>query len=786
MFIAGGCLMNVEIIAGLCIAPFFGSHVFVWGSVIGVFMAALSLGYILGGRLAERPQRAFLLSACLFASGILVLLVPWYGRAVCRMLLGFDLPSPLTPLLPLAAAAILFFPPTLFLGILSPLAVKIGARDIPGLGTAVGRLYGWNALGSVAGALVTTFVLVPFLGIRAMLTGCGLVLIASAVGFQAIAAKKEIPKPRPKKPSSPGRLKPVPGLLILVFVCGVVTMSFEVISGAQIAPYFGSSVFAWGSVISVFLTAMTLGYRLGGKMVDRRPSMRRLSAIVVFAGFLLLLIPLVTPALCQSIQAVSLGPRTAMLRPLFAAALLFFLPTLLLAMVAPFSVRLATEKLDTAAGVAGKLYALSTVGNMAGVLTTTFVLIPLLGKTLIFEVAGMVTLFSALLALFFHHRARGLPQPRVMPVAVALAAAAIVIAAKPNLIPLADAGEKVEGTTKGWSIISMKRYGDYVSLRRLVDEAESPYHHIAVIEESRTEPGESIVSDQGKRFEPRLKAEAFSNLRKLKFDRFTQSAVVLHEDGSVRQPLESGATYTDMLHLPFVINPDLRDVLIVGGGGGVTPMVFRQAYPVSIDVVEIDAAVVGMAHKWFALEQDARLRVFVQDGRMFIHNTKKQYDLVIIDVYTAGDRIPFHLTTLEFLLLLRDRLRPDGIVLINLISALKGSKSRLLWAEVKTFRQVFGREHVYVFPEALANTGTPEESRNIMLVATGAGRARLSATEIADSARRMVAERRIPIASIPRHAGRMLTEEEFAALQQDEPLLTDDYAPVDMMMVSLD
>jgi spermidine synthase/MFS family permease len=786
MFITGGCLMNIEVTAGLTIAPFFGSSVFVWGSVIGVFMAGLSLGYAVGGRLAERSQRLLLLSALLLASGLLVLLVPWYGKTVSRLLLGFDAPSSLSPALPLAAAALLYFPPTALLGMISPVAVRIRAKEVRRVGSVVGRLYSWNALGSVAGGLVTTFILAPFLGTRAILTGCALVLIAAAFAVQVRFPKVEPPRHRAKKPPSLSKLKPVPGLLILVFACGVVTMSFEVIAGAQIAPYFGSTVFAWGSVISIFLVAMTLGYRLGGKMVDRRPSMKRLSAIVIVAGFLLLLLPLVTPAVCQAIKTISFGSKANVIRPLFAAGLLFFCPTLLLSMVAPFSVRLATEKLDSVGGVAGRLYALSTLGNMAGVLLTTFVLIPLLGKTRIFETAGMITLLSALFALFSDRRARGLSQPRVIAMLIIALAAGLLTVAKPELIPLADADERVEGTTKGWSILSMKGHGDYFRLRRLIDEAESPYHHIAVIEERAGENGESFVSDQGKRFETLFSPAPFTNLRKLKFDQFTQSSIILDNKAFIRQPLESGTTYTDMLHLPFVFNPDIHDVLIIGGGGGVVPMIFKHAYSVSIDVVEIDPAVVKVARKWFGLEQDAKLRIFVQDGRMFICKTRKLYDLIILDVYTAGDRIPFHLTTHEFLLLLRDRLQPDGIAVINLISALKGSKSQLFWAEFKTFQQVFGADHVYVFPERLSNLGPLEDPRNIILVATGPKRTKLSATEIVESARRLKAEKRIPIASIPQHASRMLTEKELSGLHQDAPLLTDDYAPVDMMMVSLD
>jgi spermidine synthase len=215
-------------------------------------------------------------------------------------------------------------------------------------------------------------------------------------------------------------------------------------------------------------------------------------------------------------------------------------------------------------------------------------------------------------------------------------------------------------------------------------------------------------------------------------------------------------------------------------------MIFRQAYPVSIDVVEIDPAVVKVAEKWFELKGDERLSIFAQDGRMFVHNAGKAYDLVIIDVYTAGDRIPFHLTTREFLLEVKAKLRPQGIVLINLISSLTGAKSDLFWAELKTFQNVFGADHVYVFPESISSPGPLEDSRNIMLMATGPAHKHMTGSEITASARRLVNEKRILIPTIPRHASNMIDSKGLSRIQRDAPILTDDYAPVDMMMMRLD
>jgi spermidine synthase len=785
MFIGGGSLMSLEIIAGLTIAPFFGSSVFVWGSVIGVFMGALSLGYLVGGRLAERSQKPRNLALMLLLSGLTVLLIPWYGGAVCRALLESQLPSSFSVALPFAASLLLYFVPTALLGMITPFAVRLAARNLSGVGAVVGSLYAWNAFGSVTGGLATTFILSTLFGTRAIHAGSALLLIAASVVFWIGVGDGATP---PIVRHAPFRKKsrPFPGLFTLVFTCGVVMMSFEIIAGAQIAPYFGSSVFVWGSVISTFLIAMTLGYRWGGKMVDRRPSVNRLVTIVASAGFLLLLLPMATPSVCETVQSMPFGDRLNILRPLLASFFLFFAPTMLLTMIAPFAVKLSASEVDSVALLAGKLYGLSTLGNVGGILLTVFLFIPLIGKTHTLELTGAISIFSALFALFLHNREKHRSQPRLIPILLVAATAALVSVAKPEATPLADAEERMVGETKGWTIIQAKQHSEYIVLRRLLDHAESPYHTITVFDEKSVEPGQTLVSEQGERFYVRF-TTSHGSRRKLKFDRFTQTSLFLTDDGSaLRRPYESASIYTDMLHLPYVFYPEVQDVLMIGGGAGAVPMIFRQAYPVSIDVVEIDPAVVKVAEKWFGLKGDEKLSIFAQDGRMFVHNAGKEYDLIIIDVYTAGDRIPFHLTTREFLLEVKARLRPQGIVLINLISSLTGSKSALFWAELKTFQNVFGVDHVYVFPESVSNSGPLETSRNIMLIATGPAQKHMTGSEITASARRLVDEKRIPIPTIPRHASNMLDSKALSRIQRDAPILTDDYAPVDMMMMRLD
>jgi spermidine synthase len=785
VFGAGACLMCVEIVGGMAIAPYFGSHVYVWGSVIAVFMGALSVGFVIGGRVADVYPRAWLLPVLTLAAGGLVLVVPLVGADLCRWLLGMNPGPGWNALLPLCAVIALYFLPGMLLGMIVPVAVRIAATALSMVGRVVGKLYALNALGSVAGALAATFLLVPFAGIRAIMFGCGVflvVLAAACLWFERVVPSR----PAVADARSPeAKSAPIAGVRPLVFGCGAVFMSFEVVGGMVIAPYFGSNVYVWGSVITLFLCSLSVGYRVGGLLADRRPRLMTLATIVVAAGVAVLVVPFVAPAVCGFAATLVSGQGA---RALVASVILYAVPTVLLAMVSPFAVRLSTQHVRSVGGVSGKLYALSTLGNVAGVLLTTFVLISLMGKTTLLAVGGCVTVLLAVSAVFLHNRAAGeRRQPVLVSALLLLAVVALAVAPKPDLVPLAGEDEEAVGTVDGgWTAIRYRRIKDYFVLRRLVEQRESPYHHVAVIDEKALPVGGEFKTDDGRTFLVGH-TTSFGNRRELQFDQYIESSVLLDDDAEhIRRPYTPGTTYSDLLHVPLVFHPTATDVLVVGGGGGAVPMTFRKSYPrMSIDVVEIDPVVVDVATEYFGLKPDDRLRVFVQDGRMFVHNSDAKYDVIILDAYTAGGRIPFHLTTREFLADVLAHLRPKGVVLMNVISGLEGRASELFRAEYKTFRRVFGTDHVYVFPKLSPDDWDLTVSRNVMLVATGPAHGRrMGESEIVERARRLCAAGTIKMSKLPEHAANMFSRDKLEQIPLDDvPVLTDNYAPVDMMIV---
>ena len=183
----------------------------------------------------------------------------------------------------------------------------------------------------------------------------------------------------------------------IVFICGAVVMSFEILGSRVLAPNFGSSVFVWGSLISVFLAGLSAGYYLGGRISDINPSSRKLSLIIIAPGLLFLTFPLYSGPVSDWIFMKDLGVR---LSPLIASALLFLIPSVFLGIVSPYTAKLMICSLHTSGKTIGTLYALSTFGSIIGTLVTSFYLITIAGVSALIVGQGVILILSAI-PLFF-------------------------------------------------------------------------------------------------------------------------------------------------------------------------------------------------------------------------------------------------------------------------------------------------------------------------------------------------------------------------------------------------
>lgn len=177
VFVSGAVVMSFEILGSRILAPYYGNTVFVWGSLISVFLTGLTVGYWGGGKLADRIAEWSVFGGLLAAPGLLLCSFPLYCDPVNEWIFNAGYGVRAESLL---ASLILFFPPIVFMGAVSPYAVKLQVKNFNRLGTGVGNLYALSSLGSILGTLWTSFYLILWMGIRKIIVCEGCLLLAAA------------------------------------------------------------------------------------------------------------------------------------------------------------------------------------------------------------------------------------------------------------------------------------------------------------------------------------------------------------------------------------------------------------------------------------------------------------------------------------------------------------------------------------------------------------------------------------------------------------------------------
>jgi len=500
-------------------------------------------------------------------------------------------------------------------------------------------------------------------------------------------------------------------LNIIVFLSGAVLMALEIVGSRVLAPYFGNSIFVWGSLISVVLAALSLGYYWGGRLSDRNPSFARLLILLLIPGVLIFLLPFIYTPVNLWIATADFGIR---LNPLIASSIYFLLPGIFLGTISPYAIRLAATTLSRVGSTAGTLYAVSTCGSIVGTLVTAFYLIPAVGVRNIIHFLGLTLIALSLLLL-------PLARLRLDKVAVAARAAATLF-----LVMILS------------GILDLPVWAQVKTLF----QKDSFYHRIRVEE------------DEGARY--------------LYFDRTLQSAMNLDDPTRLR------LIYSRYASLGLAFRPDAKRVLIIGLGGGSIPKKYHKEFPnIEIDVAEIDPEVIQVAKKFFHFRETKNLRVYAQDGRLFLTKTPQRYDLILLDAYYT-DAIPFHLTTREFFELTKRKLAPNGVMVVNVIGAVTGPGGRITRSLVKTLRQSFSQ--IYLFPTRRAQNAGLDSVQNVIIVASQE-RQRLDVQEIT---RRAISLGRDLFPNPVREL--MTSYYDARSPDHDVPVLTDDYAPTDNLL----
>lgn len=191
--LVGMCSMGLELSASRLLAPHFGTSVVVWTNVIGVVLLSLSLGYYLGGKLAERQSSARALAWLLYVSSVFTLAIPLIAPFLLKsVFIHYGSPHIILTLLlgPLMASLVLFGLPVFLMGAVSPFLLTLLTQKFGHLGSTSGQLFALSTLGGLLGTFLPTLVLIPWLGTRVTITLFGLLL--GAISLPHLGAKKKI------------------------------------------------------------------------------------------------------------------------------------------------------------------------------------------------------------------------------------------------------------------------------------------------------------------------------------------------------------------------------------------------------------------------------------------------------------------------------------------------------------------------------------------------------------------------------------------------------------------
>jgi spermidine synthase len=523
---------------------------------------------------------------------------------------------------------------------------------------------------------------------------------------------------------------------VAVFLSGAALLSLEIAASRVLAPYFGNSLYVWGALIGVVLAGLSTGYWVGGIIADRYPQPRLLVGMLAIASVLVLAIPFVDEKVLEWLVSWDPGPR---LNPLLATIFLFGVQSVILGTASPIAVRLLGRSIAELGRTAGRLFAVSTAGSIAGTFATAFWLIPELGTDQV--------LASAAVALMLAAAAVALVERLMVAGLVTLVLAGASVGAVLSLAP-EEGGTVAASQLRNWSPVYRtqrddERLGSIEETQTgytILHTEDSQYHRIAVVEDELS--------------------------RYLRFDSSFQSGMFKDD------PYATRFDYSDWLQLPFAYQADPKRILYIGLGGGSAPKRTWRDFPATqLEAVELDPSVVDVAYEYFALPRDPRMQVEVEDGRRFLAQNEGPWDTIVVDAFYS-DSIPFHLATREFLELARSRLTPGGVVATNIIGAVRGPESRLFRSMLRTYRAVFPAVSVHPVGEE-----TLTAIRNVILVSS----------ESASPSKEFLHERwaevrkRAPGAPDLRQAidGRVDTPIQT----EDVPVLTDDYAPTDALLL---
>jgi predicted membrane-bound spermidine synthase len=441
-------------------------------------------------------------------------------------------------------------------------------------------------------------------------------------------------------------------LEVAVFLCGTALMIIELTGSRILSPYFGTTTISWTVLIGTIMAFLSLGYYFGGRWADTKAKRENLSNIILLSAVAVFAI---IPSKIALLRLLSDKLDSYDLGIILASLLLFAAPSFLLGTISPYATKLRIVALKSSGRAVGNLYAISTVGSIAGTFLAGLYLIPRLGSNNIIYLVIVLLLAAS----FLVDMPKLLSKKTLLVILLLVLCLVYYLKGKPILEDLIDVDTRY---TRVW-IYSRSDWFTGRPLRVL-----------------KTDP------------------------------RGTVGGIFLDKDDDL--PFR----YLKYFRLADFFKPDIQEALTIGGGSYAYPKDFLKKHPeANLDVVEIDPGITALARKYFNLSDNPRLNIITQDGRIYLNRNLKKYDAIYIDAFNSMT-VPYQLTTKEAIQKMSDSLTDEGVVVLNIISALEGGKSDLIRAELKTYQSVFPTTYLFRVDDR-----SPEVAQNIILLAVKGG-----------------------------------------------------------------
>jgi spermidine synthase len=363
---------------------------------------------------------------------------------------------------------------------------------------------------------------------------------------------------------------PARQLDLLVFVVGVASLGCEIAAARLLAPFFGASTIVWANTIATVLLALSIGYWLGGRLADRYPHTRGLVLLCFVAATLLGLVPFAAdPFLELSVDAFDAIAVGAFAGSLAGVLVLIALPVMLLGAASPWAIRLRLEHVADAGSTAGRIYAISTLGSLAGTFLAALLLVPFVGSRRTFLILALALALTATAVV---------RRPRHLLVPLALAA----------LLAIPPGGVKLT-SDRG----------------RVIYEAETAHQYVRVVE--RPDGSRRLELNEGRGVHSRYVPGT------------TLTGGVW--DGYLVLPFAARR------------HPPGRLAILGNGAGTTARAYGEYFPSTRIDAVEIDGHLHEVGKRFFGLRERPGLRLVTDDARPFLRRSRERYDAIFVDAY---------------------------------------------------------------------------------------------------------------------------------------------------------